>query len=437
MSGYAVAQADQVRNEILNTLVYGSCDVVVESPPGGGKTYLLEETVALLALHFDTSVAVACPSNSQADDLALRMVNSFPSLVVDRFISQDHLVPETIETHPRINVVTKRDDLCSTVIVATVDKLARGNQLSNLDFLLIDEAYQVQSAKYDLIREAAPRNMLIGDPGQISPIVRTSTRFWADDPSGPQQPAPDAILHRGEAHRFQLPLSRRLPQDSVDLIQPAFYDQLMFYGLAAAGQRTLTSSISGMTSEDSLLDTSLSAGSLAMIQLPQKETLPVDPDIVQLVAKIIQRLLARNFIYDDDGQTGLLTASDIGIVVFHREQVTALRQVLAPTLKEVYVETANRFQGLQRRVIITLHPLSGKRRPDPFSVEPGRMCVALSRHRIQCIILGRGGIPDILDKYVPDDIRLLGQDNDLTYSGWQSHQVLYQKMLQMKRVIEV
>jgi hypothetical protein len=49
--------------------------------------------------------------------------------------------------------------------------------------------------------------------------------------------APHGLLAAGAAHRFGLPLSRRLPEDTVEIVQPAFYARLPFYGLAAANHR--------------------------------------------------------------------------------------------------------------------------------------------------------------------------------------------------------
>jgi hypothetical protein len=74
-------------------------------------------------------------------------------------------------------------------------------------------------------------------------------------------------------------------------------------------------------------------------------------------------------------------------------------------------------------VILSLHTLSGKKRLDGFSTEAGRMCVAASRHRINCIIVGRDGIQDILDRFSPDDARYLGQVEEPYFDGWRAHSV--------------
>jgi hypothetical protein len=48
-------------------------------------------------------------------------------------------------------------------------------------------------------------------------------------------------------------------------------------------------------------------------------------------------------------------------------------------------ETAHRYLGLERRVIVALHPLAGAERVTAFNAQAGLACVALSRHRLACI----------------------------------------------------
>ena len=112
-----------------------------------------------------------------------------------------------------------------------------------------------------------------------------------------------------------------------------------------------------------------------MIALPPELRPAVDPEVIRLTVQLIERLLfRRHTVSDDDGEYDL-EPKHIEVVVFHREQVTAVRKALGRSLRDVHVETANRFQGLERKVIFTLHPLSGKHRPTEFAAEAGRMCV--------------------------------------------------------------
>jgi AAA domain len=311
------------------------------------------------------------------------------------------------------------------VTVATVSKYTQIEGLNfHPEYLFVDEAFQVKKSDYERVRGLAAQAMLIGDPGQIRPIVQTSIRHFAADPNGPHVAAPNGLLAANAARRFELPLSRRLPQDTVDIVQPVFYPNLAFQGLAAAGDRYLDPGFAGATQADALLDRCLQSGSLSMIALPKELRPAVDPEVIQLAVELIERMLFRRVSVTDDDAAEELDPSHIGVVVFHREQVTAVRRALGRRLRQVHVETANRFQGLERKVIIALHPLSGKHRPTEFASEAGRMCVALSRHRVACIMVGRDGIREVLDRLVPDDARFLGQVGDPLFDGWRAHSSL-------------
>jgi hypothetical protein len=425
MSARLLAAADATCNAILNAVTHAPDDVVVESPPGAGKTRLLEDATGHAALVLNRRVIIACPSNDQANDAARRIADAFPQLQIDRFMASGSTWPPILQGVGNVAVITATRELSAPVTVATVAKYTEIESLGfEPDYLYIDESFQVRKSEYDRVRGLARQAMLIGDPGQIQPIVKTSIRHFAADPDGPHIAAPSGLLAAGAARRFGLPLSRRLPQDTVELVQPAFYANLPFEGFAGVDDRYLEPGVAGVTPTDFVLDRCLAAGSLSMIALSPALRPAVDTEVIGLVVQLIQRLLFRRYrVVDDDGAQELMP-NHIGVVVFHREQVTAVRKALGRRLRDVHVETANRFQGLERKVIIALHPLSGKARPTEFAAEAGRMCVAISRHRVACIMVSRDGIREVLDRLVPDDGRFLGQIGDPFFDGWRAHSTL-------------
>jgi hypothetical protein len=436
MSKRLLAAADATCNAILNAVTNTSDDVVVDSPPGAGKTRLLEDATGHATLVLGRRVIIACNSNDQANDAARRLGQAFPQLSIDRFMASGSERPGHLHGINNVTIITATGDLSAPVTVATSAKYSQINSLGfQPDYLFVDEAYQLKKADYDRIRGLAGQAMLIGDPGQIDPIYKTSIRHFAADPDGPHIAAPHGLLGANAAHRFNLPLSRRLPQDTVALVQPAFYAAMPFRGLANAGERHLNPGIAGATSTDFLLDRCLAAGSLSMVALRPEQRPAVDPEVIGLTIDLVRRLLFRRYlVQDDDGEQELLPRH-IGIVGFHREQVGALKKGLGPALHEVHVETANRFQGLERKVILALHPLSGQRRPTEFSAAAGRMCVAVSRHRVACIMIGRDGIRETLDRLVPDDGRYLGQIGDPLFNGWQAHATLARTLEEQNAIL--
>jgi RNA polymerase sigma factor (sigma-70 family) len=83
-----------------------------------------------------------------------------------------------------------------------------------------------------------------------------------------------------------------------------------------------------------------------------------------------------------------------------------VRKALGRRLRHVHVETANRFQGLERKVIVALHPLSGKLRPTDFAAEARRMCVAVSRHNRRKTLSDALGVLNERDRRIFEGRRL-------------------------------
>ena len=104
------------------------------------------------------------------------------------------------------------------------------------------------------------------------------------------------------------------------------------------------------------------------------------------------------------------------------------------SLADVFVETANRFQGLERPVMLVHHPLSGQADVSEFHLDTGRLCVMLSRHRVACFVLAREEILGMLERYAPSGDRVLGINRNAEYEGWRAH-VTIQAQLQARGAV--
>jgi superfamily I DNA and/or RNA helicase len=126
----------------------------------------------------------------------------------------------------------------------------------------------------------------------------------------------------------------------------------------------------------------------------------------------------------------------IGVVCAHVAQVSAVKERLGSGLSEVYVETADRFQGLERAVMLVHHPLSGRVDADEFHTDAGRLCVMLSRHRIACLVFGRAGMSGMLERQVLGGDRILGAV-DKGYMGWKAHRTLLDALEREGRLVSL
>ncbi len=117
----------------------------------------------------------------------------------------------------------------------------------------------------------------------------------------------------------------------------------------------------------------------------------------------------------------------VAVGVSHNDQKNQVRMALdARGLCDVVVETANKLQGLEFEVVVVWHPLSGLSEADEFHLDPGRLCVLLTRHRQACIVVGRVGISDLLDDQPPPPTAAyLGHYSDPLLDGWEVHQEIY------------
>jgi hypothetical protein len=222
--------------------------------------------------------------------------------------------------------------------------------------------------------------------------------------------------------QLALPVSRRLNEDTVSLIQPAFYPDMPFRAMSR--DRSVAFRIAGIMPFDAALDGVAAGASIVMVELPPQITGEADGELAQELVTSIFRLLRRRAWMSDDGRVRDVTPADIGVVCAHVSQVNAVRERLGPDLTEVFVETANRFQGIERPFMFVHHPLSGRADATAFHLDAGRLCVMLSRHRIGCWIFGRQGITEQLTRFAPAGDRALGIDEDLEYRGWRAHLTL-------------
>jgi hypothetical protein len=172
------------------------------------------------------------------------------------------------------------------------------------------------------------------------------------------------------------------------------------------------------------LDAAEGGVSLGFLELPAGITGELDEELAAVLVEIVEPVIERSARIREDGASREVRAAMIGVVCAHVSQVNAVRERLPNHLSDVLVETADRFQGLEREITFIHHPLSGRADASEFHLDAGRLCVMLSRHRTACWILGRSGIRNQLLRYAPSGDRLLGVEEDPEYEGWRAHMQL-------------
>jgi len=432
--------ADIARDVLRCAIIDGAPLTIVDSPPGAGKTWLVERAISLATTQLRMNVCCVAPRASQGFDLVRRLLRGFNLPRLQLLISAGRTPPADL-----VGVVDIITDVTAIgsgpgVVVSTVDKLAihLPNLPANLfDLLIVDEAYQLAFKQFVPISSLAPRILLVGDPGQLPPLVRADTARYEIADFRVHWPAPTELLRRyPRTPRFALPATRRFLQDTVDLIQPSLYPGLPFVSAVDSSDRRLQFAIGGIAGAiDRTLDMIAGGATIVSLVLPAREPTfeEVDAEIAETMARLVERFVQRR-----PNWTGVreLGTADVGCIDPHVQSGGAVRDRLrALNLSEVMVDTPEIWQGGQRPLMVIKHPLLHATRPDDFDLEAGRWCVMLSRHLHGCVIVGRQNVGSVLESYRHDCGRTASGAEDSTWRGYRAHAGVWDALSRRNRLI--
>jgi hypothetical protein len=407
--------------------------MVVDSPPGAGKSSLVVRATAELAAAGEPVMVVA-QTNVQVDDLVDRLAVAAPGLAIGRLSAYGYLPTPRVTRHATVRVAQNVGDLADCPVIAGT--AAKWATLSNglWPWAVIDEAYQMRSDTLLRIAGRFERALFVGDPGQLDPFSTVEIDRWLGLTWDPMQSAVAALLRNNPGIPVRrLPVSWRLPATAVPVVAEAFYPFTGFRPGTALGQRRLEFATSGLAawSADEPIETAAATG-WALYELPARHTVRTDAEAVLACAALAERILQRGAIsVSERAPAGALVPADqIAIGTAHRDQAQAIRSRLGPlSVAGVTVDTANRLQGREFDVTIVLHPLSGRVDATTFHLEAGRLCVLTSRHRHACIVVARAGIPELLDAHPstePVHLNVPAKFPD----GWEANQAVMAHLAQ-------
>ncbi|MFJ4537509.1 AAA domain-containing protein [Streptomyces tibetensis] len=424
------AAAAQATDAILHDTLHGTArGVVVDSPPGAGKSTLVVRAALELA-EAGHSLMVVAQTNAQVDDLVLRLAEKSPELPVGRLHSSDSdPYDKALDDLPNVRTSAKAADLAGlAVVLSTAAKWAHVKVDEPWRHAIVDEAYQMRSDALLAVAGLFERALFVGDPGQLDPFAIVGSEQWAGLAYDPSASAVTTLLaHNPDLPQHRLPVSWRLPASAAPLVSDAFYPYTPFRSGTGPGDRTLAFGVpSDGSGPDRVIDEAAESG-WGLLELPARHTPRTDPEAVRAVATVVRRLLDRAGAATSERSSGPspLTADRIAVGTAHRDQAAAIRAALADQgVTDVVVDTANRLQGREYDVTVVLHPLSGRPDATAFHLETGRLCVLTSRHRHACIVVCRAGVTGLLDDYPSTEPVQLGTVVKFP-DGWEAnHAVL-------------
>lgn len=426
-------EAERVVTAVLKDLRSGAHrGVVVDSPPGAGKSTLVVRAAVELAAAGEPLIVIA-QTNEQVDDLIERLTEKAPELSIGRLSATDYVPSERVARATGVRVAAKVAQLDgAAILIGTAAKWATVQE-GSWPWAIVDEAYQMRSDALLRVAGRFERALFVGDPGQLDPFSTVETSRWTGLTWDPMQSAVAVLLrHNPDLPVHRLPVSWRLPASAAPVVAEAFYPFTGFRAGTTAAERRLHLPRSGPgDAVDAAVETAASTG-WALYELPARYTLRTDLEATSACAALALRLLERGAVaFSERAPEGApVTADRIAIGAAHRDQVAAIRSRLGAAGEGITVDTANRLQGREYDVTVVLHPLSGRRDATAFHLESGRLCVLASRHRHACIVVARAGIAELLDAHPSTEPVYLNAPVKFP-DGWEANQAM---LAHLKRI---
>ncbi|GAA0532165.1 AAA family ATPase [Paractinoplanes ferrugineus] len=415
-------EAARVIDAVLRDLRGGGHrGIVVDSPPGAGKSTLVVRAAGELAAT-GAPLMIVAQTNEQVDDLIERLGARSPEVTVGRLSAVDYEPSDRVKDHPACRVGAKVADLRGPAV--TIGTAAKWATVADgvWPWAIVDEAYQMRSDALLRVASRFERALFVGDPGQLDPFSTVEVDRWTGLSWDPMQSAVAVLLrHNPDLPVHRLPVSWRLPHSAAGVIAEAFYPFTGFRSGTGPGDRTLTFTPGG-DRLDQVLDDAAATG-WGLHRLARRFTIRTDAEAAAACAALAARALARAGATVSEAGERPLTAHRIAIGAAHRDQAAAIRAHLPAEAAGVTVDTANRLQGREYDLTIVLHPLSGRRDATAFHLESGRLCVLTSRHRHACVVVARDGIAELLDEHPSSEPVHLNVPVKFP-DGWEANQAI-------------
>ncbi len=340
-----------VLSHALYETVSGRRVTIIDSPPGSGKTTLLVNAALWLGANTDLTVTVAAPTRAAATSVAERLADVHEQAsVVLALNGVDKASSSAIHTPGNGAFQGQAGD----IVVRTMASMAMSTS-TTCDLLIVDEAYQSTFASLVASAKGSEQVLMVGDPGQIGPVITTDTTVFEDSPYPPHGRAPDVLRHHPSALVAHLPTSFRLGQRTVDAIDP-------LYDFAFSSSRP-----------DRRI---VGHDEIEAVQIDKPDPVDLYAEVARLAATYIGKTVETT-----DGSRPL-TPGDVCVVAGDNMAVNGIAGFLSTMghYPGITVGTADRLQGGQWHAVIALDPLASASTVSEHHLARGRLCVMASRH---------------------------------------------------------
>ena len=381
-------EIDATEGTIEALMLLDESYLLVQGPPGAGKTYTSAEAIVAL-LRAGKRIGVASNSHKAINNL-LKEIEAKSSVkgLIFRGMKKSSREDQTLGSSGWIeDIVGGTGSGVSPhhqLVAGTAWLFAREDLDSAFDYLFIDEAGQVSLANVIAMGTAAKNIVLVGDQMQLSQPIKGT------HPGGSGR---SALEHLLEGHAtvppdqgIFLPQSRRMHPDLCQFISDAFYD-----GRLKAEASTTKQGIN----VDVLSDpAALANNGLRFVEVEHKGCTQRSRDEAERLAFTYRALIGADWT-NRFGERHVIGIDDVLVVSPYNMQVELLRRTLPEGAR---VGTVDKFQGQEAPVVlISMATSSGEdlARNIEFLYSRNRMNVAISRARCLAVIFANPKLLEI------------------------------------------
>ena len=370
--------------------------LVIQGPPGAGKTYTTSHLIAALIADGKT-VGIASNSHKAIDNV-LHAVESrlheagqpIVRLGQKKDSGEDGFLGRGYVASVGDN---KHIDPTLPILAGTAWLFARDELRASRDVLFVDEAGQVSLGNLVAMAQGARALVLVGDQMQLAQPIQGAH---------PRASGASALDHLLEGHAVVPPergifLSRtwRMHPDLCSFVSAAVYDGQLQAESGCAQQRLVLAP----GAHPALKSTGLAFRPVVHSGCRQRSEEEADE-----VRALLDSLLGQRVV-DRGGHERAITLHDVLVVAPYNMQVNLLKSRLPTGAR---VGTVDKFQGQEAEVVLISMATSGAEdmpRDAAFLLSRNRFNVAISRARCLAVLVASPGLLDLVAKSV-EEMRL-------------------------------
>ncbi len=385
-------------DQMINNITAAKDYCVVQGPPGTGKTSgLLTRMIQKLYNETEQILIVLSFTNRAVDEICHNLSkNEIPYIRTGRSQSiKDRLLEKLIENQrfEQIEELIRQNRIwVATVPSCNIWIYDFLKILPNIGTLIIDEASQIIEANILGIISLAPRFFLIGDQNQLPPIVSQQNSNYSFS-SPPLNSLCYSSYNRSMMERLFLLCQNKNWLQAKYMLHKHYRMHNSIASLISNYYHQQLSSGTPSQSSELIIEEGMPEylkHRIVWVDCPA--TTEAFYDIVQAKAIhcLIHTLIQKERINNP--------AEDLGIVAPFRAMIQALKKELDSDLQDITIDTVERFQGSERKIIIMSLPLRDKADfknlesiSDDLSVDR-KLNVALSRAKEMLYIFGNSKI---------------------------------------------